>query len=153
MEDQLVDFIRGKKGKAPSPDIDWQAKKDTWVGSVDSLYGYVREMLRESIASNDVTTNTVNVEVSEDFIGSYSMPVLELSVGSERVEFRPKGINVIGAAGRVDIRGERDTVTLLRDEVDFASGWGVVIQRVPHLKKVDLDRDSLKFALERVMLP
>ena len=123
------------------------------MGSVDSLYGYVREMLRESIASNDVTTNTVNVEVSEDFIGSYSMPVLELSVGSERVEFRPKGINVIGAAGRVDIRGERDTVTLLRDEVDFASGWGVVIQRVPHLKKVDLDRDSLKFALERVMLP
>ena len=78
MEDQLVDFIRGKKGKAPSPDIDWQAKKDTWVGSVDSLCGYVREMLRESIASNDVTTNTVNVEVSEDFIGSYSMPVLEL---------------------------------------------------------------------------
>ena len=78
---------------------------------------------------------------------------LELSVGSERVEFRPKGINVIGAAGRVDIRGERDTVTLLRDEVDFAGGWGVVIQRVPHLKKVDLDRDSLKFALERVMLP
>jgi hypothetical protein len=67
------------------------------------------------------------------------------------VEFRPKGVTVIGAEGRVDIRGACDTVTLLN--VPANGGWEIVLQRVPHLTMVKLDRESLKDALERVMLP
>lgn len=149
----MVDFLRSKKEQAPIPEINWQLKKDTWVRSVESLYELVQEMLRDSIASKDVIVRTFDVQVTEDFIGTYSIPALELSVGSERVEFRPKGVTVIGAAGRVDIRGERDTVTLLKDTANAGSGWTIVLQRVPHLKTVQLDRESLKYALERVMLP
>lgn len=153
MGDQLAEFLRSRKQQSPIPEIDWQAKKDTWVRSVESLYELIQEMLRDSIASKDVMVRTFEVEVTEDFIGPYSIPVLELSVGSERVEFRPKGVTVIGAAGRVDIRGELGTVTLLKDVANADSGWTVVLQRVPRLKTASLDRDSLKCALERVMLP
>jgi len=153
MEDQLVDFLRSRKEQESRPEINWQAKKDTWIRSVEGLYGLIQEMLRDSIAAKDVMVRTFEVQVTEDFIGTYSIPALELSVGSERVEFRPKGVTVIGATGRVDIRGERDTVTLIRDKADMDSGWTIVLQRVPHLKTVPLDRDSLKYALERVMLP
>lgn len=149
----MVDFLRSRKEQEPSPEINWQAKKDKWVRSVESLYGLIQEMLRDSIASKDVMVRTFEAPVTEDFIGTYSIPALELSVGSERVEFRPKGVTVIGAAGRVDIHGERDTVTLLKDKADADSGWTIVLQRVPNLKTVQLDRDSLKYALERVMLP
>ena len=76
-----------------------------------------------------------------------------LTVGRERVESLPKGVTLIGAAGRVDLRGDRDTVTLLQDTPDPESGWTVVLQRVPHRNTVGLDRESLKDALERVMLP
>jgi hypothetical protein len=93
---------------------------------------------------------TFNIEIKEDFIGEYSIPVLELMVGRERVEFRPKGVTVIGASGRVDIRGERDSLTLLRDD---AKGWTVVLRRFPIFTTAPLDRDSLKYALEKVMLP
>ncbi len=74
-------------------------------------------------------------------------------MGAERVEFRPKGITVFGAAGRVDIQGECDAVTLLKDPADADRGWMIVLERVPHLKMAPLDRESLKYALERVMLP
>ena len=47
--------------------------------------------------------------------------------------------------------GERDTVTLLKEAND--GEWTVVLPRVPHRKTVQLDRESLKYALERVMLP
>lgn len=153
MEDQLVDFLRTRKEQAPSQEIDWQTKRDTWVHAVESLYELVKEMLRDSIASRDVTVRTVDMQVTEDFIGTYSIPALELSVGNERGEFRPKGVTVIGATGRVDIRGDGDTVTLLRDKADVTSGWTVIVQRVPHLRTLPLDRESLKYALERVMLP
>src|SRR6266404_5099982 len=96
MEDQLVEFLRSRKEQAPIPEIDWQAKKDAWVHSVEGLYELVQEMLRDVIASKDVIVRTFRVQVTEDFIGTYSIPALELSVGSERVEFRPKGVTVIG---------------------------------------------------------
>jgi len=151
MADQLVDFLRNRKERAPGTEIDWQSKRDSWVRSVEGLYDLVREMLRPSIAVEDVVVRTFDVQMTEDFIGTYSIPVLELSVGSERVEFRPKGVTVIGAEGRVDLRGACDTVTLLK--VPANGGWEIVLQRVPHLKMVNLDRESLKDALERVMLP
>jgi hypothetical protein len=153
MGDQLVDFLRSKREQSAIPEIDWQAKKDAWVRSVESLYELIQEMLRDSIASKDVIVRTFDVEVTEDFIGTYSIPALELRVGSERVEFRPKGAMVYGAAGRVDMRGEFDTVTLLKDAANAESGWTFVLQRVPRLMTVRLDRESLKYALERVMLP
>jgi hypothetical protein len=153
MEDQLVGFLRSKKEQAASPDVDWQARRDSWILSVQNLYRLVQEMLGDSIASEDVKVRTAEMQVNENFVGAYSIPVLELTVGSERVVFRPKGLLVIGAAGRVDISGELDSVTLLRDTDDEQSGWTVVLQRVPRLTKVSLDRESLKYALERVMLP
>jgi hypothetical protein len=153
MEDQLVDFLRIRKGRAVSAGTDWQAKRDDWVSSVEGLYALVQEMLRDSIASKDVAVRTFNIEVTEDFVGTYSIPVLEIAIGAERVEFRPKGITVIGASGRVDIRGERDTVTLVRDQPDVNGGWTIVLKRVPRLETVQLDRESLKYALETVMSP
>jgi hypothetical protein len=128
MEDQLVDFLRIRKQHAASPDLNWQAKRDTRIRSVESLYMVVQEMLRGSIASKDVAVRTFDTQVTEDFVGMYSIPVLEVTVGHERVEFRPKGVTVIGASGRVDIRGERDTVTVLRDQAEGNNGWTVVLQ-------------------------
>ena len=153
MEDQLVDFLRSRREQTPNPEINWQAKKDVWIRSVNTLYELIQAMLRDSIASKDVMVRTFDVQITEDFIGTYAIPVLELSVGRERVEFRPKGLTIIGAAGRVDIRGESDTVTLVKDTANADSGWTIILQRVPHLKRVQLDRESLKYALERVMLP
>lgn len=153
MADQLVDFIRSRKEKVSGRDINWEETKDAWVRSVEGLYRDIQKMLCDSIASSDVKIRTFVVEVAEDYIGTYSIPVLELKVGMDRVEFRPKGINVYRAAGRVDIRGDRDSVTLIRNSINADTGWSVIIQRAPQLKTVQLDRESLKYVLERVMLP
>lgn len=149
----MVDFLRGRRQQGTNQETDWVGKKDAWVRSVDRLYRLVEEMLRDSIAAEDVRLRRLDTEVTEDLVGTYSIPVLELTIGKERVEFRPKGITVIGASGRVDISGERDRVTLLRDQPDANSEWTMILQRVPALKTAPLDRKSLTYALERVMLP
>jgi hypothetical protein len=148
MANQLVDFVRAKKEKATSPELNWQAKKDSWVRSVEHLYDYVTVMLEDSLSTEEVTRTPMTV--TEDFVGEYSIPMLELRIGNERVEFRPKGITVIGAEGRVDVRGEGGTVTLLKDQQE---AWSVVVERVPHFRTILLDNEGLKYTLERVMLP
>ena len=132
MADQLVDFFRSRREHSAEPTIDWQAKKSAWVRSVEDLYGIIEEMLRPALAAKDVVIRKFETEVTEDFIGTYFIPVLELRAGAERVEFMPKGLTVVGAEGRVDIRGERDSVTLLQD-LASVGGWAVVLQRVPRL--------------------
>jgi hypothetical protein len=149
----LVDFLRARRQQDTNQETDWNVKRETWVRSVESLYSRVEEMLREAIASKDVAVRRIATPITENFVGTYSIPVLEITIGNERVEFRPKGLIVIGASGRVDILGERDRVTLLRDQEDANSGWSLVLQRVPGLRTASLDRESLQHALERVMLP
>lgn len=154
MQDQLAEFLHSKKNNyAADPASDWGAKKDAWIRSVNELYEQVQVMLGDSIASGDVAIDRVDMQITEDFVGTYSIPRLDLSVGGERVEFRPMGLTVIGATGRVDIRGARDVVTLLKDEAAAHSGWTMILQRVPRLEKEPFDSERLKYALERVMLP
>jgi hypothetical protein len=153
MGDQLTEFLHSRKELAGKTEIDWQARKNEWVRAVEGLQVLVLNMLKESIESKDVTTRAHDLEVTEDYVGTYTIPVLELIVGGERVEFRPKGVVVLGAEGRVDIRGGRDTVTLLRNIEKGGGEWSVVLQRVPHPRTVPFDRESLRDALQRVMLP
>ena len=153
MENQLADFIRSRREKSGRPKIDWQARKNEWISSVEQLYVFVEELLRDAIDTNDVTIQTIDFGISEQFVGQYHIPALELNIGGELVEFRPQGISIIGAAGRVDIRGEMGIVTLLfKSEAAIGSEWSVLLQRVP-MRIIPLDQDSLKDALERVMLP
>jgi hypothetical protein len=153
MKDQLVEFLRSKKDQMTSPGTDWQAKKKAWIESVHGLYAQVEEMLKDSKESGDVKLQRRKMQITEDFVGTYSIPRLELNVGGERVEFRPMGVTVLGAAGRVDVRGERDVVTLLRQEVGAESKWIMILQRVPKLRTAQVDKETLKNVLEQVMLP
>jgi hypothetical protein len=153
MGDQLVDFLRERKKISEQVSVDWDEKKRVWIAAVEGLYSVVQEMLAESIASKDVSVRKVDTQITEDFAGSYAIPILELGVGNERVEFRPKGMNVIGAAGRVDIVGARDAVTLVLEQPELKGEWKVVLQRVPKPILEGFSPSTLKWALERVMLP
>lgn len=73
-------------------------------------------------------------------------------MGNERVEFLPVGLGVFGADGRVDIIGACDSITLLRKS-GIDDEWVIVLQRVPERRTAPLDVETLRYALERVMLP
>jgi len=151
--DQLTDFLRDRKRQATPLNVDWEAKKADRLESVGRLYHLLRDLLRGPIHDQTVEIAEVPIEVTEDYVGAYRLPELRLTVGNDRVVFCPKGINVIGAAGRVDLRGDRDTVTLLRVLDNGREEWQVVLQRVPRFVAVPLEQGSLRTALQRVMLP
>jgi hypothetical protein len=155
-KDALGEFLRKKKGEADTSGVDWTAQKEDWVSAVDRLYNVLTEdLLRKLIYDEHVVeAERVQTEITEEYVGTYSIPKLVLKVGNEKVELLPKGVNVIGAAGRVDLRGARDAVTLIRVRKNGASSdeWQVVLERVPRIVTKPLDSDSLNEALQRVML-
>ena len=149
MASQLVEFLEGRKEK--SHGIDWEQKKLEWLNAVALLYDQIEFLLGGTIDKGIVKAEKVEIEVNEDFIGTYSINELRLTVGDDRVTFKPVGINVIGALGRVDMRGDRDKISLLW--TGGAGDWQFVLQRVPGLVMIPLEEESLLAALKRVMAP
>jgi hypothetical protein len=149
MASQLVEFLEGRKEKAHG--VDWEQKKLDWLNAVALLYNKIGVLLGGTIDKGIVKAEKFEVEVHEDFIGTYPIDELRLTVGDDRVTFKPVGINVIGALGRVDMRGDRDKIPLIWTE--GAGEWQFLLQRVPDLVMIPLEEDSLLAALKRVMAP
>jgi len=147
--DQLRELFLEKKQKAKPANIDWAAKRDAWIKAVTTLYlTIVNDYLKA--AKDDVEISQPDKIVSENFVGEYHIRELVLRVGEEQVVFSPKGTNVVGAQGRIDVRGERGDATIVWQGNDQ---WRIVVSRVPRLRLVPLTAQSLAEALRGIMRP
>jgi hypothetical protein len=145
--DELKDFLLSRQ-HTPANEIDWKERRRQWIDAVERLYlKVIGELLAESIAQELVTVSRVQKEIKEEYLGKYRVPELVLGINNETVRFSPKGRNIIGAKGRVDLVGELDTMTLI---LEPAGDWNIVLSRVPR-RAVALDGKTLAEALRRVM--
>jgi hypothetical protein len=147
-KDDLIDFFSAKRAAA-GDSIDWEAKKNEWIKDVEKLYDTVEnEYLAAAAKKEVVSTSRVNKDISEEFIGKYSIPELRVCVGDEQVVFSPKGRNIVGAAGRIDLIGDMGEKTLV---LQPRHRWGIVVTRTPTLKVASLDKESLLQAFKEIM--
>lgn len=145
---ELRNFFKAKTAK-PASKIDWEKKKAEWIKSIHALYDLVtNKFLKDLVKDGSVQTSQSEIEIREDFLGQYQAPKLTLQVGDERVEFLPKGRNIVGAVGRVDLIGEMGQYTLVVQPKDR---WGIVLSRVPTLKVSPLTEETLFEALKGIM--
>lgn len=149
-KDELQEFLRERVAKShPMGKIDWQAKKKDWIDAVERLYETIKDdILKDSVAEKLVQVRRRNKSLEERFIGKYTIPELAVRIGDEEVVFSPKGVNVIGAKGRVDLIGERGEVTMVLQPEER---WSIVERRLSSTRLVPLTRASLLAALQDIM--
>jgi hypothetical protein len=149
MNQSLTDLLRKKQKQSEAgAGINWDERRDKYLADVKNLYDQIETMLSEPIAQKSVTLQRRPKQLTENYIGTYSIDDLILVVGKEQVRFSPRGRNILGAAGRVDIVGERGEVALI---VQPDSRWGFVQTRQPKLSIVTLDDSTLAEILQLVM--
>jgi hypothetical protein len=147
-QDQLREFFREKKKKVKPVDVNWAAKRDAWKKAVEDLYQTITDYLREAGAEVELTLEYK--VVTENNIGEYHIQELILRVGDERVVFSPKGVNIVGAKGRIDVHGDRGDATIVWQD---DGRWSIVASRTPVLRLVPLTADSLAEMLRSIMRP
>lgn len=146
--DELKDFLLSRHEHMPANEIDWGQRRRQWIEAVERLYRKITgELLAESIAQGLVSVSRSEKKIKEEYLGTYRIPELTLDINGETVRFSPKGRNIIGARGRVDLVGDLDAMTLV---LEPEGHWSVVLSRVPR-RVVSLDRKTLAEALRRVM--
>jgi len=148
----LEDFLRLKKAESESKGkkINWENKKQIWLTALQKLYNTVNIWLNSSIKQGLVEIRVENHELREDYIGSYSVKEMTIQVGFERVFFKPKGVIVLNAAGRVDLIGEHGSIMLLLLEKNQEFQWHIAV-RTGHQKPWPLTQESFADALKQVM--
>ena len=146
----LNDFFREKHAHAGAENIDWERKKLDWIAAIEHLYDEIKRLLSAPIENGSVIVDSRPKIITEDFMGTYTVPELVLRVGEEIAVFSPKGRNIVGASGRIDLIGEMGEATLV---LQPGPRWSVVAQRVPIVKLVPLEQESLLAALQSVMRP
>ena len=148
MNQSLSDLFQNKKQHVQGSGVDWDDRRDKYLAAVGDLYDQLEKMLAEPIAKQTVTLHRRKKELTESYLGTYSVEDLILLIGEEQVRFSPRGRNIAGASGRVDVLGERGEEVLI---VQPDSRWGFVQSRHPTLKVVAFDETTLAEVLKRVM--
>lgn len=147
-ENGLHAYLRQKATSTAGDEneVDWKEKKDTWLRHIARLYEMIHRWIAPLETEGMVRSQTSSESFEEDYIGRYEIDVLMLSIGKQRVEFRPKGTLIIGVDGRVDVRGQRGIRTLvLKGEQWFT------VERSPRLKTLPFNEDSFQDLLQEVM--
>ena len=141
MTQNLSEFLREKKKRTDEETrgIDWNQRRQEWLDAVAQLYLIVEGFLSDPTKDGSVSTARRAKQLTESHLGTYSIEDMVLTIGDEEVIFSPKGRNIIGAQGRVDVRGETGEAMLV---VQPGPRWSVVQSKVPQLKLVPFDSEA-----------
>lgn len=93
--------------KSAEDQVDWEAKKTEWIKYASDFTDSVTEFLAEF---SEITTQVVDVEITEKNLGTYKAPKLLIRLPKELIELEPVGTLLIGAHGRFDMKGLAGTV-------------------------------------------
>ena len=107
------DFLNKQtQEKDAGKQIDWDAKRNEWIGYLDQFYKTVEQFLSEYVKDGKISYRYSEKKIIEDYIGEYPANVLQIELGPHTIKFEPIGTNLIGAKGRVDLIGANGKIKL-----------------------------------------
>lgn len=105
-------------------------KSDGWIKKVEQLYAHVRQVLKNDADVHFQAEQYVLMQeepMQEYGVPAKKVPIFDLFVGSQlKATFKPVGLWVVGAKGRVDILTKEGAYTLVDlSEDDTLPNWQV----------------------------
>lgn len=105
-KDDLSNYLNENKDASEGEPIDWEKEREDFLAQLRSLNNYIRSWLSDFVDSKKAVIEDITVELSEDYIGSYTAPGLCITIGRKEITAMPMGTLLVGARGRVDMKCE-----------------------------------------------
>lgn len=113
IKDMFKKFVDQKIAEASKEQVNWEHEKDTWLFSLAQLHNKVVSWLAPYVANHSVQIGQEMVPLVEENIGSYQAPMTTITIGKNHVKLEPIGTLLIGAKGRVDMKGPKGVARLV----------------------------------------
>ena len=104
------DFVNQQSQAAEKSKVDWTAILVEWKNYLSLFHDKVETFLKSYIESGKLTLRKRTIGLHEEYIGSYEVEALDIILGDTKITLTPIGTNLIGAKGRVDMKGPKGTV-------------------------------------------
>jgi hypothetical protein len=104
------EFVNQQSNASKKNNVDWSVKLHEWKEYLSFFYQKVENFLKPYIESGKLTLTKRPIELNEERIGTYEIDALDIILGDTKIILTPIGTNLIGAKGRVDMKGPRGTV-------------------------------------------
>jgi len=105
-------FINQVNQKTDEPKIDWDKIRDEWLIYLGEFYKTIESFLEEYKRAGKLSYDYSKKEIFEEYIGNYTVDVMDVRLGEHKVRLEPIGTNLIGAHGRVDLIGANGKVKI-----------------------------------------
>lgn len=114
----LVSRHQAKAAQVAAQSVDWNQRKAKWLSALAQLVGQVGAALAAAGVPADAIAVTQH-RITEEALGTYDAPGLEVRIGTATVRFVPVASVIIGGHGRVDVIGPNGEVKLIAgDDTD-----------------------------------
>jgi hypothetical protein len=87
-----------------------EQEKSMWLGKINELYALVEDSLSEYICTGLAQFAKNDISITEELIGKYAVQEALINLGRQVIKLTPVGTFLIGARGRVDMKGPMGNV-------------------------------------------
>jgi hypothetical protein len=108
------DFVSRQQRRAEETvPINWEEQRAEFLSYLGLLYSKIESLLEKYVSSGQIQFGYQSIELSEEYIGSYSAKRMNLRIGRQEVGFIPIGTLFLGSKGRVDVIGPAGRAEIL----------------------------------------
>lgn len=134
---------RREAERSPTSDVDWPGRRDAWLERLRGLFSDIKTWLEPLRAEGLVEFSDSEVTITEEWIGTYQAPQLEIWSVGDKVCLAPVGTLIVGGLGRIDMRGPKNRkLMLVLSESDRSAGIRVSIIVNPDELDATHDREE-----------
>ncbi len=140
------DAFLKKEEEKKKPQINWNSRKDEWIGFINKLYDDIHLWLNDYIITDQIKLEFNDFDIFEEAIGRYTVRELKIYIGSHIAKLTPIGTVLIGTRGRVDLTGKFGTIKFILADKDSTKpniSVRVVLESEEEEKKYQEERKKL----------
>lgn len=105
----LANYLGKVKTKSERESNARQQQILQWQKALDKLYEQI-----ESLTGSEAKLTYKTMQVREQDLGIYEIRTLTMEIGPVQMSFMPRGTIIPGSRGRVDMKGPRGSIRLIR---------------------------------------
>jgi len=101
----FAEFVASQQPTPEETEIDWGAERDQFLRELRVLHERIGGFLKEFVENGSISYKFNDVSLTEDDLGTYSAPRMDIKIGRKTIYLEPMGTLLIGMKGRVDVVG------------------------------------------------
>jgi len=122
-------------------------RKEQWVSSIDRLYDKIVVWLTPLKNDGLLEIKLTPIDITEEYLGLYSAKKMDILIGDDVISIKPRGTYILGAYGRLDMRGPKGETYIIEQEWD---SWKFA-KRTPNLQTWELTDESFNTEMQNLI--